>query len=78
MSKQKRAKPRKSQHPHCPAQLFQRIVELFDGNDEAARAWFRGPNRSLEGRTPEETVKSARGEAKLEQLLGRLEHGVFS
>ena len=60
------------------AQLFQQAVELWDGNAASATAWFQGPCRALGGRTPLETAETEVGAVEVEQLLGRLEHGVFS
>ena len=60
------------------AQLFQQAVELWDGNTASAAAWFQGSCRALGGRTPLESAETEVGAAEVEQLLGRLEHGVFS
>jgi len=60
------------------AQLYQQAVELWDGNAASAAAWFQGSCRALGGRTPLETAETEVGAAEVEQLLGRLAHGVFS
>lgn len=60
------------------AQLYQRAVELWDGDSESVTAWFQGPCRALGGRSPLESAETEVGAAEVEQLLGRLEHGVFS
>jgi len=48
------------------------------GSDEKAAAWLRRPNRALEGRTPLELLDSDLGARQVEDLLGRIEHGLFS
>jgi len=60
------------------AQLYERAVDLWDGDTQSATAWFRGPCRGLGGRTPLATAETEVGAAQVEQLLGRLEYGVFS
>lgn len=48
------------------------------GSDEKAAAWLRRPNRALEGRAPLELLDSDLGAGQVEDLLGRIEHGIFS
>jgi len=60
------------------AQLFQRATALLQGSTASAAAWFQGPCRALGGHTPLAIVETEIGAAEVEQLLGRLEHGVFS
>lgn len=57
--------------------LFERTVEVL-GNDDAARRWMKSPNRALGGKTPLEYAETAPGVKEIENLLGRIEHGVFS
>lgn len=47
--------------------------------DEAkARAWLERPLRELSGKTPLELAATEPGAREVEQVLGRLEHGVFA
>ncbi len=57
--------------------LFDRAVEVFE-SDEAARDWFRTPQRALGGSTPLAFADVEPGAREVEQLLGRIEQGVFS
>jgi putative toxin-antitoxin system antitoxin component (TIGR02293 family) len=60
------------------AAAFRRAVELFGGNVAAARAWFTRPCRGLGGVTPLEMTKTEVGAREVGDLIGRLEHGVFT
>ena len=58
--------------------LFGKATELFEGNVSAASAWFQQPVEGLGGCTPIEMVETEVGAREVEELIGRLEHGVFS
>jgi putative toxin-antitoxin system antitoxin component (TIGR02293 family) len=60
------------------AQVFDRATALLDGDASSAAAWFLGPCRGLGGQTPLATAETEIGAAEVEQLIGRLEYGVFS
>lgn len=57
--------------------LFDRAVEVLGGK-EAARKWFKTPLRALAGQSPLEYADTEPGAREVEDLLGRVEHGVFS
>lgn len=59
------------------AELYQRAVEVVGGQEEAKR-WFGGPKKALGGRTPLDYMVSDLGAREVENLLGRIEHGVFA
>ena len=40
--------------------------------------WLRSPNRALGGETPISLLDTSAGEHEVEDLLGRIEHGVYS
>ena len=46
------------------------------GDVEKARRWLRKPNRGLRGRTPLELLENDVGVRIVEQVLGRIEHGL--
>lgn len=46
------------------------------GNVEKARRWLRKPNRALHGRTPLDLLENNVGVQIVEQVLGRIEHGL--
>lgn len=47
------------------------------GKDDAL-AWLHEPNRALGERAPIELLETEIGARQVEQILGRIEHGVFS
>jgi len=57
--------------------LFQRALEVL-GDMDHAREWLAKPKRALGGVTPVQTARTELGARQVEQLLGRIEHGVFS
>lgn len=57
--------------------LFERASKLL-GGPERAREWFKRPKKALGGKTPLEYTDTEPGAIEVEDLLGRLEHGVFS
>jgi len=59
------------------ARLFSRAVEVL-GDDVSARTWLKAPARALASQTPLAFAETEAGAREVENLLGRLEHGVFS
>ncbi len=57
--------------------LFDTAVRVL-GGVEAARRWLKAPQKGLDGRSPLEYSDTAIGAREVEDLLGRLEHGVFA
>jgi len=57
--------------------LFDRAEEVL-GSVEYARQWFKSPKLALAGKSPLEYADTEPGAREVEDLLGRLEHGVFS
>lgn len=61
-----------------------RIGRLYDlacdalGSPAAARAWLNRPSRALGGVVPLEHADTEPGAREVEDLLGRIEHGVHS
>ena len=60
------------------SQLFQLAVQLFEGNAESARSWLSSPHKAFRGETPLAFARTDRGMPEVENLIGRLEHGVYS
>ena len=60
------------------ARIYEATVELFEGDSGAAVQWLCAAKRALGGHTPLELVRTDIGTREVEQLIGRLEHGVFS
>ena len=59
------------------ARLFARAREVL-GDSTAARDWLRMPARALGFATPLEFAETEAGGREVENLLGRIEHGVFT
>lgn len=60
------------------ARVFAAAIELFEGDLEKARAWLAQSKRALGGRAPLEFASTEVGALEVENLIGRLEHGVYS
>lgn len=52
-------------------------VKLFENNSSKALYWFEGMNLALGNKTPYEMCQEGK-EEEVKNLIGRLEHGVFS
>ncbi len=59
------------------AAAFQKTLEVFEDLKEA-RTWFSNSKRALGGASPLEFCDTEPGAAEVVNLLGRIEHGVFS
>jgi putative toxin-antitoxin system antitoxin component (TIGR02293 family) len=57
--------------------LFERAKEVLGGTEQA-RTWFKSPKKALGGKTPLDYADTEPGAREVENLLGRIEHGVFS
>lgn len=60
------------------SRLLAFALELFEGDTEKAARWFTQPNRALGDVSPLEMAATETGAREVENLIGRLEHGVFS
>lgn len=60
------------------ARVFGRTLELFEEDIDAARRWLNSPQPALGGAVPLTIAKTDTGSREVEDLIGRLEHGVFS
>jgi putative toxin-antitoxin system antitoxin component (TIGR02293 family) len=58
--------------------VFEKAVELHEGKVDEARTWMSTPRAALAGQTPLEMCATEVGARGVEDLIGRLEHGVFS
>ena len=56
--------------------LLEETVGLFEGDEQAARTWFKSPQPALGGKTPFELARTDAGAREVERVIGRLEHGV--
>ena len=60
------------------ANLLALATELYEGDAAGALTWLNSPARSLSGDTPFQRARTEVGAREVENLIGRLEHGVFS
>lgn len=54
------------------------LAEETFQNAEKAHGWLRDPNRALGGERPIDLLETEGGARLVEQILGRIAHGVFS
>jgi putative toxin-antitoxin system antitoxin component (TIGR02293 family) len=59
------------------ARVGTHAVRVF-GTDDKAAAWLHRPNRALNNRTPLNLLQTDLGAKQVEDVLGRIEHGVLS
>ena len=76
--KEKKLSPEESDRLVSVSRLLAQTFELFEGNTEAGMRWFQSPNRALNGQSPIEVAATETGAREVENLIGRLEHGVFT
>ena len=60
------------------SRLLSLAIELFEGDKAKAFRWFMNSNRALGNLSPLEMAATETGSREVENLIGRLEHGVFS
>jgi putative toxin-antitoxin system antitoxin component (TIGR02293 family) len=73
-----RLQPDESDRALRASRLFGRALELFEGDAAAARAWLSSAQPALGGTVPLSVARTELGAREVEDLIGRLEHGVFS
>jgi putative toxin-antitoxin system antitoxin component (TIGR02293 family) len=76
--KEKKLSPEESDRLVSVSRLLAQTFELFEGNAEAGMRWFQSPNRALNGQSPLQVAATETGAREVENLIGRLEHGVFT
>jgi putative toxin-antitoxin system antitoxin component (TIGR02293 family) len=60
------------------ASLFDKAVHLFEGDGVSAVNWLRTPSKALRNHAPLSLVETEVGARAVEDLIGRLEYGVYS
>jgi putative toxin-antitoxin system antitoxin component (TIGR02293 family) len=58
--------------------VFEQAVDLFEGDQTSALKWLTSPKKEIENETPLAYARTELGAREVENLIGRLEHGVFS
>ncbi len=72
-----RLDPVESDRLYRLARLIARMEEVF-GSREKAEIWLKEPNRALSMQTPLDLLDTDEGAKQVEDVLIRIEHGVFS
>jgi len=75
--KGRRLQPDESDRLFRLARIVAQAVEVL-GDGEKATRWLRRSNRALGGAEPLQLLDTDAGTRRVEQVLGRVEHGVFS
>ncbi|MGH9946566.1 MAG: type II RES/Xre toxin-antitoxin system antitoxin [Pyrinomonadaceae bacterium] len=75
---EKRLSPDESDRLVSVSRLLAQAFDLFEGNIPSAVRWFTSPNKALGKITPLEAAATEVGSREVENLIGRLEHGVFT
>lgn len=73
--KENRLPPDESERSYRIARLTDRAYQVLGESDKVAR-WFSEPNYALGNKIPLELAKTEPGARLIEQLLGRIEHGI--
>jgi putative toxin-antitoxin system antitoxin component (TIGR02293 family) len=60
------------------SRLFERAVSLYDGDRDEARQWLETPIPALDDEPPLELARTEPGAREVDDLIGRIEHGVVS
>lgn len=60
------------------ARLLRAATRLMAGNEDAANRWLGTPLPLLGGESPLEYARTEAGAREVEQLIGRIEQGVYS
>jgi putative toxin-antitoxin system antitoxin component (TIGR02293 family) len=75
---QGRFAPEESDRLLRASRVFGRALELFEGDRDAASEWMSNPQPALGGETPIDIARTELGSREVENLVGRVEHGVYS
>ena len=60
------------------ANLYEKAEELFNGDKVSTRLWMSQPKKALGGDSPLDYAGTELGAREVENLIGRLQHGVFA
>jgi putative toxin-antitoxin system antitoxin component (TIGR02293 family) len=58
--------------------VFEKAVDLFEGDVSAATLWLTTPKKALGNALPLDYSRTEIGGREVENLISRLEHGVFA
>jgi putative toxin-antitoxin system antitoxin component (TIGR02293 family) len=69
--------PEESDRLVTAARVIAKVLELFHGDAQAARTWLTEPAVAFRGATPIDVARSETGAREVENLIGRIQYGVF-
>jgi len=75
---QKHLTPQESDRVYRVASTYRAALQLFEGDADAARRWFSEPAKALGSNTPLQHLDTEAGADEVQDLIGRLEHGVIT
>jgi putative toxin-antitoxin system antitoxin component (TIGR02293 family) len=70
--------PEESERLLRVSSVFEKAVDLFHGNVEEAVVWLMNPKKALGYQQPLAYARTELGAREVENLIGRIQHGVFS
>ena len=73
-----RLSPEESERLLRVSRIFERATSLYDGDQAGAREWLETPIPALEDQRPLDLAQTEPGAREVEDLIGRIEHGVVS
>lgn len=73
-----RLEPEESDRLLRAAKVFGDAIALFEGDVRSAKVWLSSPQIALGDAIPLKMARTDVGAREVEDLIGRLEHGVFS
>ena len=59
------------------AEILEHAIEFYDGDEETALRWLRGPNPAFGNKAPMEMLKSEVGADMVDSLITQLELGIL-
>jgi len=74
----RRLSPDESERLLRVSTIFEKAVGLFEGDVTEAIEWLTKPKKALGDKVPLSYSRSELGAREVENLIGRLEHGVFT
>jgi putative toxin-antitoxin system antitoxin component (TIGR02293 family) len=60
------------------SRIFERATSLYDGDQNGARQWLETPIPALDNQRPLDLSQTEPGAREVEDLIGRIEHGIVS
>lgn len=73
-----RLSPDESERLLRVSSVFEKAAGLFEGNVDETLEWLTQPKKALGDKAPLNYSRSELGAREVENLIGRLEHGVFT